>query len=64
MSETGTCKKCGKIVLWVETQNGKRMPLDKDPERRYVIDAAKNPIMAKQRNTFTCHFDTCKGSYG
>lgn len=34
------------------------MPLDYEPERRYVIDAAT--MVAKQRNTYTCHFDTCK----
>lgn len=65
MSESGNCKKCGAYILWVDTQNGKRMPLDKEPERRYVLQSAtvNQRMMATQRNTFTCHFDTCKGTF-
>jgi hypothetical protein len=44
----------------VVTHNGKMMALDHEPDRRYVIqDPTKNPMLVKQRNTYTCHFDTC-----
>lgn len=58
MSEATNCTHCGARILWVSTQNGKRMPLDNEPERRYVIDGAT--MTAKQRNAYVCHFDTCK----
>lgn len=58
MSETGTCKDCGARVLWVGTQNGRRMPLDHHPERRFVIDSAT--MIARERNAYVCHLNTCK----
>lgn len=60
MSETGTCRDCGERIIWVETDNGRRMALDHEPIRRYVISAGESPIKARQRNTYDCHFDTCK----
>jgi hypothetical protein len=61
MSETGSCRDCGARILWVATQNDKRMPLDYEPDRRFVIDAASAPggMRARLRNTYTCHLDTC-----
>jgi hypothetical protein len=59
MSEIGECRACGARILWVSTPNDKRMPLDHEPERRFVIDAGKNPMQARQRNVYTCHLDTC-----
>jgi hypothetical protein len=58
-SESGTCRYCHARLLWVDTQNGKRIPLDLDPERAYVLDSGSSPMVARQRNVFTCHFDTC-----
>ena len=58
MGERGSCRSCGAEILWVETQNGKRMPLDFTPERRFVIDPS-NGMLAKLRNTYVSHFATC-----
>lgn len=58
--EHGACRLCGKALLWVDTANGKRMPLDQHPDRGYVLDAGKSPMVARQRNVYACHFDTCK----
>lgn len=61
MDEAGTCKKCGARLLWVSTQNDKRMPLDHEPERRFVLDSGKAPMVGRLRNTYTCHLETCRG---
>lgn len=58
MGEAGVCRDCGARVLWVGTQNGRTMALDYEPERRFVLDAVT--MVAKQRNTYVCHFETCK----
>ena len=58
MSEAGICNACGARLLWVSTQNGKRMPLDYDAQRRFVIDGAT--MVARERNVYVCHFTTCK----
>jgi hypothetical protein len=57
--ERGSCRDCNAPILWVETENGKRMPLDADPERRFVIDAGTSPMRARTRNTYVCHLATC-----
>lgn len=65
MSESGYCKHCGKSLLWVTTNSGARMPLDKESsEMRWVVDAAVNPMTAKMRRTYTSHMDTCSGQKG
>lgn len=60
MSERGTCKSCGAAILWAETESGRMIPLDYEPESRYVLSAATTPMKAVRRNTFTCHLNTCK----
>lgn len=76
MGERGTCRHCNAQVLWVETQNGAKMPLDFEPERRYVTETyvpkgedafargaaghMGTVMRARQRNVYTCHFDTCR----
>ena len=57
MGERGQCKSCNAHVLWVTTDSGKKMPLDFEPERRFVIDSAT--MVARQRNTYVSHFATC-----
>lgn len=60
MSELGNCRSCSARVLWVSTPDGKRMPLDADPVRRIVIDAAQGETMVgRVRNVYTSHFETC-----
>jgi hypothetical protein len=58
--ERGSCRSCGKPVLWVATANGKRMPLDAEPERRFVLEAGTAPMVARIRNTYASHFSTCR----
>jgi hypothetical protein len=53
------CRSCGKPVLWVETENGRRMPLDYEPEQRFVLDAHTDPMTARMRRTYASHFSTC-----
>lgn len=57
--ERGSCRSCGATVLWVETESGKKMPLDAEPERRFVIEAGHDPMRARLRNTYVSHFSTC-----
>ena len=58
--ERGSCRSCGKPILWINTSTGKRMPLDAEPERRFVLEAGTDPMVAKIRNTYQSHFSTCK----
>ena len=48
--ELGNCRSCNARVIWVETESGKKMPLDAEPERRFVIEAGVTPMRAKQRS--------------
>ena len=58
--ERGRCARCHREVMGVSTQNGARMPLDFPPERRFVVDSGKSPVVARERNVYTCHLETCK----
>jgi hypothetical protein len=49
------CKSCGAAIFWVESANGKRMPLDAAPEKRIVIDGGIGRVV----DTYTSHFSTC-----
>jgi hypothetical protein len=58
MADRGTCKSCGAAILWVVTASGKRMPLDANAERRFVIEPEEPPL-ALSRETYSSHFATC-----
>jgi hypothetical protein len=60
MPERSTCRSCGGAILWVETQAGNKMPLDFEPERRFVLEAGTEPMRVRLRNTYVSHFATCK----
>ena len=49
------CKSCGAQILWANTANGKRAPLDYPGEKRMVIE---NDV-AVFKPTYTSHFATC-----
>ena len=51
------CSSCGAAILWVETPNGKMMPLDEKPEKRVVIGAKTG--RAHVLDTYTPHWVTC-----
>lgn len=38
MTDTKPCSSCGKPVLWIEDQNGTKLPLNTVRVRVYVID--------------------------
>ena len=64
MSEPGIpCTGCGKPVIWTVTEkNGKRMPVDAQPQKRVVF--LRNPSdpttpVSRVVSTFTPHFATC-----
>ncbi len=57
------CRSCGALIVWVVTQNGKRMPVDAQPSEKgnlridngvaYVEPAYEGP-------KYLSHFATCK----
>lgn len=58
MKDTGVCRDCGARLIWATTANDKRIPLDYEAERRFVLDSAT--WVARDRNVYTCHLNTCK----
>lgn len=57
--ERGSCRSCGKAIIWVATSTGKKMPLDAEPERRFVLESGTDPMVGRIRNTYQSHFSTC-----
>jgi hypothetical protein len=69
-----TCS-CGASIVWAITENGKRIPLDADPEKRSVIvhgqelvkqtrplilgDAFEAMVRSVVADTYTPHFASC-----
>lgn len=57
------CSSCGAEIVWAKTTNGKAVPLDAKPEKRYVR-CASGPGPAEDatvelRSTYVTHFVTC-----
>lgn len=50
------CKSCGAPIIWVKSLGGADMPLDAEPEKRFILDGA---AAAVARTTYTSHFATC-----
>jgi hypothetical protein len=53
-----TCKSCEASILWAETENGKKVPLDSKPEKRYILKAEDAAVVVL-RSTYVSHFVTC-----
>ena len=56
-----TCKSCGAPLMWVETQKGKNMPIDHNPDLEHLwigICPGTKPMF--DAASMICHFDTCK----
>lgn len=55
-----TCEGCGAEIMWAITSNGKKIPLDPDPEERFVVARQKNtgPQVALKK-TYQTHFASC-----
>ena len=47
--EESECKKCGEVIYWGKTVNGKNAPYDAEPDHE---------------GNLVCHFETCKKSRG
>ena len=64
---SAACRSCGAPIIWAETVNGKRMPLDEDPDPagKFTLDEEHNPPVAEyakpdaKGELFTSHFATC-----
>lgn len=64
-----SCRSCGEPIIWTETTNGKRMPVDAEPvpagqwalDDRYATPRAGKIVKAagSSEDGFTSHFSTC-----
>lgn len=55
------CRSCGAVIIWAQTENGKRIPLDAESEKRFVALCRiedDTPVVAL-RHTHLSHFATC-----
>jgi hypothetical protein len=67
VANVARCRSCEAPILWAETINGKRIPLDEAPveDGRFVLDETYDPPLAEYakggdpREKFTSHFATC-----
>lgn len=54
------CRSCGAPIVWGVTSNGKRIPLDAEPEVRFVFQDADDPKkLGGAMKTYQSHFATC-----
>lgn len=44
----GTCRKCGKRILWVRTEKGKSMPVDPDLINYQAVSGGKERVVTRQ----------------
>lgn len=51
----GTCKTCKAPILWAKTENGKAVPLDAEPIKRFIEEGE----VVKLVDTYVTHFATC-----
>lgn len=70
MADTGTCRSCNAPILWVETIQGKRMPLDAEPHEdgNVALMPAGAMVLTKElveqgkkigSKRYRSHFATC-----
>ncbi len=66
-----TCKSCGEPIIWVITEEGKRMPLDAEPTELGTVavrehDGAARVVSRNGRypgqKLYVSHFATCRFS--
>jgi len=53
------CKSCGAKIVWGITKNGKKVPLDAESEKRYILKAGGTSNEVILRSTYMTHFVTC-----
>ena len=67
-TEAGALKtvlcKCGRKMVWGQTKDGKRIPLDPTPAvyRRRYHDVKGNLIVERDHGALVSHFVTCKNA--
>jgi len=63
------CRSCGAEIIWAETVNGKKIPLDAQPRldgalalspRGTVVTIGPDPCPGYDDQRFVSHFATCK----
>lgn len=57
--DAGTCDSCGAAIVWAETTEKKRMPLDAAPERRMLVVHTPGGPHAQVVVVYRSHFATC-----
>ena len=55
---TTLCRECGKPILWAETSEGKKIPLDPHPP---VYRFASEKKFFKDNEAYVSHWTTCDG---
>lgn len=57
----GTCKSCGKKIVWIRTPEGKAIPLDPVPACYRITDGDDPDHVQGERdeNVLVSHFVTC-----
>lgn len=75
--QTSSCRSCEAEIIWVETEKGKKMPIDADPsaDGRFELSSDGKSVhchpagVAAQlrvlgRDLYSSHFETCPDSEG
>lgn len=57
----GPCRSCGQRIVWVETERGRRMPVDAEPVPGHFVitHGPRNGAVATQVPVYVSHFSTC-----
>ena len=54
------CRSCRAEIIWALTENGKRIPLDRKREKRFVLwDHPDGDFRAVMTEVYVPHFATC-----
>lgn len=55
-----TCKGCGAEIAWSKTERGKAVPLNRPPEKRFIMFVKSDGTeYVKLVETWVSHFVTC-----
>lgn len=67
MTKRSKCSSCGASMLWGMSESGKKIPLDLEPQKRFIlkIDEDGKPVMEDGlpvlvlRTVYRSHFISC-----
>lgn len=65
--DLGTCRRCGALLRWVKSTNGRPMPLDREPnpDGNVIVDGDRAVVLRKGEEPpetgfrYMPHFATC-----